>query len=73
MGSCAEICADKYNFSREEQDRFAILSYKRAIEATSSGKFKDEIEPVTIKTRKGETVVTDDEEPTRLKKRKSQV
>ena len=63
MGSFAEICADKYEFSRESQDDFAITSLKRAQEATTSGAFASEITPVTIKTRKGETVVDSDEQP----------
>lgn len=63
MGSFAEICADKYAFTRESQDEFAITSLKRAQEATTSGAFASEITPVTIKTRKGETVVDSDEQP----------
>lgn len=63
MGNCAEACAKDFNFSREELDAFAIESYKRAIKATEDGLFRDEIVDVTIKTRKGETVVNIDEEP----------
>ena len=63
MGSFAEICADKYEFSRKSQDDFAISSLRRAQEASTSGAFKSEITPVTIKTRKGETVVNSDEQP----------
>ena len=63
MGSFAEMCADKYEFTRESQDEFAITSLKRAQEATNSGAFAAEITPVTIKTRKGETVVDSDEQP----------
>lgn len=63
MGSFAEKCADKYSFTREAQDEFAINSLKRAQEATTSGAFAAEITPVTIKTRKGETVVDSDEQP----------
>ena len=63
MGSFAEMCADKYEFTRESQDNFAITSLKRAQEATTSGAFSAEITPVTIKTRKGETVVDSDEQP----------
>lgn len=62
MGSCAEACARDFNFTREQIDEFSINSYKKAIEAKSNGKFKDEITPVTIKTRKGEFIVSDDEE-----------
>ena len=63
MGSFAEMCADKYAFTREAQDDFAITSLKRAQQATTSGAFTSEITPVTIKTRKGETVVDSDEQP----------
>jgi len=62
MGNCAELCAKEKSFSREEQDAFAIESYKRSAAAWSAGKFKDEVIPVTIKTRKGDVTVTEDEE-----------
>ncbi|HET9680154.1 MAG TPA: acetyl-CoA C-acyltransferase, partial [Gammaproteobacteria bacterium] len=65
MGHFAETCVDKYGFSREEQDEFAITSVKRAQAAVENKKFADEIAPVTVKTRKGETVVETDEEPFR--------
>ena len=63
MGSFAEECADQYGFTRESQDNFAITSLKRAQAAITSGAFAEEITPVTIKTRKGETVVDSDEQP----------
>ena len=63
MGTFAEECADQYSFTRESQDDFAITSLKRAQAAITSGAFADEITPVTIKTRKGETVVDSDEQP----------
>lgn len=63
MGSFAEMCADKYAFTRESQDEFAITSLQRAQQATTAGAFNAEITPVTIKTRKGETVVDSDEQP----------
>jgi acetyl-CoA C-acetyltransferase len=63
MGSFAEECADKYSFTREAQDEFAITSLKRAQEASTSGAFEDEITPVIVKNRKGETVVSTDESP----------
>lgn len=66
MGSCAEVCAKEFKFSREELDEFAINSYKRAITATQSGRFKDEIIPVRITSKKGETIVDKDEEPERV-------
>lgn len=63
MGSCAELCATKYTFTREEQDAFTLESYRRAQDATRSGKFKKEIAVVEIEGKKGKTVVADDEEP----------
>lgn len=62
MGACAEICAVDMNFSREEQDAYAIQSYKRAAAAWEGGKFNDEIVPVTLSTRKGDVVINHDEE-----------
>ncbi|SMP09741.1 acetyl-CoA C-acyltransferase [Chryseobacterium profundimaris] len=63
MGVCAEKCATDYSFSREEQDNFAIESYKRAAKAWSEGKFADEVVPVEIPQRKGEPVIfAEDEE-----------
>lgn len=66
MGSCAELCAKEYHFSREAQDAFAVASYQRANEAIRSGVFQNEITPVTISTRQGETIFRDDEEPSRV-------
>lgn len=63
MGSCAETIAKEFNLTREELDQFAIESYTRAQKAIAEGIFKDEIVPVTVKTKKGEIVVADDEEP----------
>jgi len=63
MGVTAENLAEKYNISREEQDEFALESQNRAMKAIEDGKFKDEITPVVIKTRKGETVFDTDEHP----------
>ncbi len=62
MGNCAELCAKDMNFTREEQDAFAIESYKRSAAAWSSGKFKDEVVPVTVKTKKGDIEFVEDEE-----------
>ena len=67
MGMCAELCAAEKGFSREQQDAFAIESYKRAQAAVADGSFTAEIEPVTVKGRKGDTVVDSDEEPARGK------
>jgi len=62
MGVFGERCAEKYNFTREQQDAFAIASIERAVKAMES-QFKDEITPVTVKTRQGETVISEDQEP----------
>lgn len=63
MGNCADLCAREYNFSREDQDAFAIESYTRAAKAWSGGKFNDEVVPVAIPQRKGDPVMmTEDEE-----------
>ena len=62
MGNAGEVCAKHYSFSREEQDNYAIASYKRAQEAYANGYFKDEIVPVVIATRKGDVSITEDEE-----------
>ncbi len=68
MGSAAELCAETCNISREDQDNFAIQSYKRAQQAQSDGKFKAEIVAVEIKDRKGEiTLFANDEEPAAVK------
>jgi acetyl-CoA C-acetyltransferase len=65
MGIFGEQCADKYQFSREEQDAYAIESVRRSQAAQASGAFADEIVPVTVKGRKGEVVVDTDEQPGR--------
>lgn len=68
MGSCGETCARTYNFSREDQDNYAIASYKRAAEAWKTGAFKHEIVPVVIPQRKGDPiVVSEDEDYTKVK------
>ena len=68
MGSAAELCAAECHISREDQDAFAIESYKRAQKAQADGKFKDEITPVELKDKKGEvTLFAEDEEPKAVK------
>ena len=62
MGGCAEECAKEHNFSREDQDNFAIDSYKKAAKAWENGWFKDEVVPVEIPQRKGEPVVFSEDE-----------
>lgn len=63
MGNCAELCAKEHNFSREDQDNFAIESYQRSAKAWENGWFKDEIVPVEIPQRKGDPILfAEDEE-----------
>ena len=63
MGVCADACATKYGFSREDQDAYAIQSYQRSSEAWKSGKFSDEITPVEIPQQRGAPILmTEDEE-----------
>ena len=63
MGNTAENVAQKWQITREQQDDFALASQNKAEAAQKAGKFKDEIVPVTVKTRKGDVVVADDEYP----------
>jgi acetyl-CoA C-acetyltransferase len=63
MGNTAENVAQKYQLTRDEQDRFAAESQRKAGEAMKAGRFRDEIAPVTVKGRKGDTVVENDEYP----------
>ena len=63
MGAFAQDVADQYQLTREEMDEFAITSLTRAQKAIDDGSLKDETVPVTVKTRKGEVVVSDDEQP----------
>ncbi|MCW5650126.1 MAG: acetyl-CoA C-acyltransferase [Ramlibacter sp.] len=67
MGTFGEECAAKYSFSREAQDAFATASVQRAKAATESGAFKAEITPVTVKSRAGESVISVDEGPGKVK------
>lgn len=71
MGNCAEVLAKEENFSREDQDAFAVESYRRSLKAIEIGYFKDEITPVEISQRKGDPIIIDtDEEPGRGKPEK---
>ena len=66
MGNCAELCASEKNYSREDQDAFAKISYTRAQSALENGSFSDEIVSVPVPQRKGEPIIVDaDEEPRR--------
>ena len=68
MGVCADLCAAEYNFSREDQDDFAIQSYERSAKAWEAGKFDNEIVPVAVPQRKGDPIiVSKDEEFTNVK------
>lgn len=63
MGVCADACATKYEFTREDQDNFAIQSYKRSAQAWEKGLFKNEVVPVAVPQRRGEPIlVVEDEE-----------
>ena len=62
MGVCAELCAEDMNISREEQDKFALESYRKSKEAWESGFFNNEITQVEIETRRGKKVISEDEE-----------
>ena len=68
MGVCADLCADEYKITREEQDAFAIQSYERSAKAWEDGKFENEIIPVAVAQKKGEPIiVSKDEEFTNVK------
>lgn len=68
MGNCAELCAREKEISREDQDAFAVESYRRATEAWQDGKFSKEVVPVSVPQRRGEPVVVDcDEEHTNVR------
>lgn len=68
MGTCGDACAKEYNFSREDQDNFAIQSYNRSTKAWAEGRFDEEIVPVEVPQRRGEPVIVkEDEEFTNVK------
>ncbi len=62
MGVCADLCANEFNISRENQDDFAIQSYKRSAKAWEEGKFSDEVIPVAVPQRRGEPVIVGEDE-----------
>jgi len=62
MGTCGDACADKYDFTREDQDEFAIESYKRSATAWETGKFNNEVIPVEIPQRRGEPIILAEDE-----------
>ncbi|MFK5958385.1 MAG: acetyl-CoA C-acyltransferase [Lutibacter sp.] len=71
MGTCGDLCASEYHFTREDQDNFAIESYKKSAKAWSNGNFENEIVPVEIPQRKGEPIIfSEDEEYKNVKMEK---
>ena len=66
MGNCAEMCAEKFSITRNEQDDFAIQSYERSQASIAKGILKNEITPVQVKSKKVETTISIDEEPARV-------
>jgi len=71
MGTCGDLCATEYDFTREDQDNFAIESYNRSAEAWSKGNFKNEVVPVEIPQRRGEPILfSEDEEYKNVKMEK---
>ena len=62
MGVCADLCATEYNFTREDQDNFAIQSYERSAKAWESGKFDNEVVPVPVPQRKGDPIIVSKDE-----------
>ena len=62
MGVSAELCAAKYGITREQQDAFAIESYTRSANAWKAGRFTEEVVPLSVKTRKGDVLISEDEE-----------
>ena len=71
MGTCGDACASEYNFTREDQDKFAIESYNRSSKAWKDGKFMEEVIPVEVPQRRGASiVVSEDEEYKKIKMEK---
>lgn len=62
MGNAAELCAEKYHISREQQDEYALQSYAKATNATTQGKFKEEVIPFKLRIKQKEVVINDDED-----------
>ena len=70
MGTCGDRCAEKYSFTRQQQDDFAVTSFKRALEAIAKGSFAREIEPVQVKAGRETVSVTEDETPKKFNEEK---
>jgi len=66
MGACGDLCAQAYHFTRDQQDDFAVASFKRALAATACGAFNKEIEPIEVKAGKEKILVREDETPKRF-------
>lgn len=66
MGNAAELCSREMNISRREQDNYATESYKRTLDAIENGLFKEEIVEVKLKTKKGDVIISQDEEPAKV-------
>ena len=70
MGTCGDRCAEKFSFTRQQQDDFAVASFKRALEAAAKGIFAREIEPVQVKAGREVIMVTEDETPKKFNEEK---
>src|SRR5439155_10431199 len=70
MGTCGDRCAEKYGFTRRQQDDYAVASFKRALEAAAKGAFAREIEPVQVKAGRETISVTEDETPKKFNEEK---
>jgi acetyl-CoA C-acetyltransferase len=70
MGICGDRCAEKYSLTRQQQDEFAVASFKRALDASKAGAFKAEIEPVQVKAGKEVVAVAEDENPKKFNEEK---
>jgi acetyl-CoA C-acetyltransferase len=70
MGICGDRCAERYSFSRQQQDDFAVGSFKRALDAAAKGYFKAEIEPVSVKAGRETVAVSEDENPKKFNEEK---
>ncbi len=70
MGTCGDRCAEKYSFTRQEQDDYAVSSFNRALDASRKGSFENEIEPITVKSGRENIVIKEDETPKRFNEEK---
>ena len=70
MGMCGDRCAERYGFSREDQDNFAVTSFKRAIAAAAEKRFAEEIEPIQVKAGRETVTVAEDENPKKFNEEK---